>query len=448
MLSRPGSSPSPLVPLAYLVCAAVAFVVGAAGTAWLAPELAGHYYHPRLVALTHTVTLGWITLAIMGASYQLIPIVLERLIWSERVARWQLAILAVAVIGMVAHFYLGTWPGLAAAAGLLAVGIALHLLNIGLSLRGFTQWTFTARLVMLAYGALAVTALFGLALAVNHLWPFLPGEFFPVLHAHVQLALLGWVTPMIFGVAARVYPMFLLAPAPRRWACLLQLWGLALGVPAVAVGLLGIPGLSVLGALAVAAATLGHVVWVLEMAGARKRPGLDWGLRFTLTATAFVPPAAILGVALAADLLSGPRVALAYAVVVLGGWMSLTIVGMMLKIVPFLVWYRSYSPRVGRGTVPTLAQLSSPRLEGLAYALLSGGMLLLAVSVFVGDAVWIRGSGAVVTIGAVAFAAALARILGHLSHAAAQKRPPHSPGPRSPREEASRSPVRAEEHVR
>ena len=127
MPPRPAGGLSPLVPLAYLVSAAVAFLVAALGVAWLGPELAGHYYHPRLLALTHTVTLGWITLAIMGASYQLIPIVLERPIWSERLARWQLAILAVAVTGMVAHFHLGTWPGLAAAAGLLAVGIALHL---------------------------------------------------------------------------------------------------------------------------------------------------------------------------------------------------------------------------------------------------------------------------------------------------------------------------------
>src|SRR5262245_20052763 len=146
---------SSLLPLGYLICAAAAFVVAAAGVSWLAPELSGHYYHPRLLALTHAVTLGWITVAIMGASYQLLPVVLERPIWSERLAHWQLAILAVGVTGMVAHFYLGPGSGLAAAAAVLAVGIALHLLNVGLSLRGFTHWTFTARLVVLAYGGLA-----------------------------------------------------------------------------------------------------------------------------------------------------------------------------------------------------------------------------------------------------------------------------------------------------
>ena len=433
---RPGIGPSPLVPLGYLSCAAFAFLVASGGVAWLAPELAGHYYHPRLLALTHTVTLGWVTLAIMGAGYQLIPVVLGRPIWSERLARWQLAVLVVAVTGMAAHFYLGTWPGLAAAAGLLAVGITLHLLNVGLSLRGFAEWTFTARLVVLGYGGLALTTLFGLALAANRLWPFFPTEFFPTLHAHVQLALLGWVTPMILGISARVYPIFLLAPEPRPWVARLQLWGLVAGVPSVVLGLLGVPGLLVPGALAVAAAGGGHIAWMLEMTRGRKRPGLDWGLRFALTATAFVVPAALLGVALAADQVSGPRAALAYAVVVLGGWISLTIVGMMLKIVPFLVWYRVYSSRAGREPVPTLAQLSSPRVEGLAYALLTGGVVLLAVTVLAGDVAWIRAAGAVLALGALVFATALARVLGNLLHAGAPTWPPHSPSRRTTEEHA------------
>jgi hypothetical protein len=180
----------------------------------------------------------------------------------------------------------------------------------------------------------------------------------------------------------------------------------------------------------VAAATVSHAAWVFEMAHRRKRPGLDWGLRFTLTATAFLLPAVILGLALAADRLSGPRVALAYAVTVLGGWISLTIAGMMLKIVPFLVWYRVYSPRAGREPVPTLAQISSPRLEGSAYVLLTAGVVLLAITTWLGDAGGIRGAGIVLALGALAFAGAVARVLGHL-HARADGWPPRAPLPRA-----------------
>jgi hypothetical protein len=127
-------------------------------------------------------------------------------------------------------------------------------------------------------------------------------------------------------------------------------------------------------------------------------------------------------------------VALAYAVVTLGGWISLTIVGMMLKIVPFLVWYRAYSPRAGREPVPTLAQLSWPRAEGLAYTLITGGVVLLAATVLVGEAAWIRAAGAMLALGALAFAAAIARVLGCL-YVGARTWPPHPPSPRSTREE-------------
>lgn len=422
---RPSAAggPAPDVPLRYLVAAAATFVLAALGVVWLAPELAGHYYHPHVVALTHTVTLGWITLTIMGASYQLIPIVIERPIWSERLARWQFWLLLGGIGGMIAHFSIGTWPGLVTAAACLGLGVAAHLLNVAASLRGFERRNFTARLVIVGYAGLGLTVLFGLILGADRIWKFLPGQFFPTLHAHFHLALLGWIAPMVFGVAARVYPMFLLAPEPDGWPGALQLWGLVLGVPAVVLGLLGVPGLTLPGALAVTGAAAGHARWVVGFAQRRRRPRLDWGLRFVLTGTAFLLPAAAMGLGFALDLLSGPRAALAYAALTLGGWVSLTIAGMMLKIVPFLVWYRVYGPRAGKAPVPLLAQLSGTHAERLAYALLTAGFVLLPAAVAIGQAAWIRAASAVLALGALSFAAALARVLQHLGMAVTPSRP-------------------------
>ncbi|HEV2053691.1 MAG TPA: iron-sulfur cluster assembly protein [Methylomirabilota bacterium] len=411
-----GSTPSPTLPLSYLVTAVAAFVLACAAVPALAPELAGHYYHPRLTALAHTVTLGWITLGIMGASYQLIPIVLERRVWSERLARWQFWILAVGIAGMVAHFYMGRWPGLLMAAVMVGAGVAMHLVNVALTLRGVKRWTFTARFIAMAYTGLALTVVFGLVLGADRIWKFLPGSFFPTLHAHFHLALLGWVAPMVIGVAARVYPMFLLAPEPSGWPERVQFWGLALGVPAVVTGLLAAPAaLLVPGAIAVAAAAAAHLTWVSRMARDRKRPALDWGLRFVLTGSTFLIAAGAMGLALAFNLLSGPRAALAYAVLALGGWVSLTIVGMMLKIIPFLVWYRVYSPLAGRAPVPTLAQLGWPAAERLAYGLLTGGVAALAAALATGHAQLIGAAGAVLAAGALCFAATVASVLHHMA---------------------------------
>ncbi len=409
----PGRPPSVTLPLRYLIAASAAFVLAALGVPWLASDLAGHYYQPRIVALVHTVTLGWITLTIMGASFQLIPIVLERPIWSERLARWQFLVLVPGIAGMVAHFAIGQRSGLLWAAGLTSVGVALYLLNIAATLRGLARVTFTARLMVLAWVGLILTVGFGILLGLDRVRPFLPGEFYPTLHAHFHLALLGWIMPMVIGVAARVYPMFLLAGEPQGWPGSLQFWGIAVGVPALVTALLALPALVAPAAVVVAAAVGGHVTWVVGMVRSRRRPALDWGLRFVLTGTLLLAAATLVGLGFAFGLIEGPRLGLTYTILALGGWISLTIVGMMLKIVPFLVWYRVYAPHAGRSSVPTLAQLSSPAAERLAYAGLTAGIPALALAAAAGDPTWIRAAGVVVALGALAFGGTLGRVLTH-----------------------------------
>jgi hypothetical protein len=286
-------------------------------------------------------------------------------------------------------------------------------LNAALTGRTLRTWTLTTRLVAVALAGFALTALFGAALGVEHVHAWLPGAFFGRLHAHVHLALLGWVLPMVIGVAARIYPMFLLAPEPSGRVSAVQFWGIATGVPVIVGAVLLDSAFVLVGAGAVAAAVTAHVTWVLSAVRASKRPALDWGLRLAVAGAAFAVPSMALGLGLALDLARGPRWAMAYAVLVFGGWASLTIAGMMLKIVPFLVWYRAYGPLVGRAPVPTMAELSWPAAERMAFVLLVAGMSTLAIAAGTGDATAIRAGGILVAAGAVCFATSLARVVHH-----------------------------------
>ena len=414
MTAKASRAPSPTLPLGFLAAAALAFVIAGCALPWLAVDLTRHYYHPRILALTHTLTLGWITVTILGASYQLIPIVLSRPVWSERLGRWELGLIALGVAGIVGHFALASWSGLVWSAGLVAAGVTAHNVNVALTLRALERWSFTARMMAMGFAGLALTTAFGAALGIQHLRAFLPGDFYARLHAHVHLALLGWVLPVVLGVSAHVYPLFLLAPGPGHRTIAVQGWGLAVGVPAVVLGLLVAPPLAAAGALAVAAAVIAHVAWVSRLLRASRRPALDWALRFLAAGAAYLVVAAGLGVALAFDVIGGPRWALAYGVVVLGGWASLTIVGMMLKIVPFLVWYRVYAPLAGRTPVPGLADLRSPATESVAFVALAAGVAALTVAVGLGNAVAIRAASIVVLVGCLTFAASVARVLHHM----------------------------------
>src|SRR5262249_45868315 len=157
--------------------------------------------------------------------------------WSARLARVQLVVMIVGVSGMVAHFFIAEWSGLVWGAGMVTLGIAAHVVNVGMTVRGVEPGTFTSRMFLLALVGVAATAGVGLALGVDRLVPFIPLPFLARLHAHVHLALLGWIMPMVLGVGARVFPMFLRAPAPTGWRLSVQLWGLAGGVPLVVAGI-------------------------------------------------------------------------------------------------------------------------------------------------------------------------------------------------------------------
>src|SRR5262249_59512885 len=103
--------------LRYVIAAVAAFLLATGGVAWLADDLAGHYYQPRILALAHVVALGWITLTILGASYQLMPIVLERPLWSEWLARHQLPVVLAGLDGVGGVFVPGRTARVAQNAG-------------------------------------------------------------------------------------------------------------------------------------------------------------------------------------------------------------------------------------------------------------------------------------------------------------------------------------------
>src|SRR5262245_12624974 len=162
-----------MLPLGFLAVAALAFTLAGLALPWIAGDLTGHYYHPHILALTHTLTLGWITLAILGASYQLIPIVLQTPVWSERLGRWELALTAIGAMGVVSHMAIASWSGLVWSAGLVAAGVTAHVINTALTLRGLERWSFTAGMLAMGFGGLVLTTAFGAALGLQHVRAFL-----------------------------------------------------------------------------------------------------------------------------------------------------------------------------------------------------------------------------------------------------------------------------------
>src|SRR5262245_216027 len=121
------SLPPRLLPLLYFAPAHASLALACPAVAIDPHGFAGFYYHARMVAVVHLVTLGWITASILGALYLVAPIAFRTTLparWPDYAAA---ALVWIGIIGMVAHFWIAefrgmAWSGATVAAAVLWVG--------------------------------------------------------------------------------------------------------------------------------------------------------------------------------------------------------------------------------------------------------------------------------------------------------------------------------------
>lgn len=202
---------------------------------WHLDVLRGSFYDLRLLVFVHVNTLGVIGAVIFGASYQMLPIVLQTPLASPRLARlswWSY------LPGLVA-FVVGLGHGPSALLGLggtlVFAAVALYVWVIGGTLRAAPQRDTTWWHVAAATSALATGASLGLLLALSKQVGLLAGLTLPTLAAHVVLMLGAWVTPLLTGVAYRLVSMFTLTEDRLRSdLAMVELWLTAGGAWALA----------------------------------------------------------------------------------------------------------------------------------------------------------------------------------------------------------------------
>src|SRR5687768_12942465 len=103
------------------------------GTVWMWRErelMLEHFYRPEFLSITHTITLGWMTMLMMGVLVRLSPRALGLSIRSRRWLVVQFALMFVGYTGMVFHFWISGWVAMALAAILIVLAAAVQIYNL------------------------------------------------------------------------------------------------------------------------------------------------------------------------------------------------------------------------------------------------------------------------------------------------------------------------------
>lgn len=396
------AGPSLVLAAEHFGAAMLYLLAGGVGLVWIAPQLAaGAYPSPLVAGVTHLFTLGWLTMTIFGALSQLLPVALGAPIRSVRAGHVGFWSFAPGVALFAAGLATGSRPLHHAGIALVAAGLLVQAGNVCFTLHRARVRDVTWTGVALGIGFLLSTLVLGVVLLHNLHTGFIAGARIRVLAAHLHLAIGGWALVMMTAVSHRLLPMFLLAHnADTRWTGR-ALWLQAVGVMVLLAGLLApFTSATWIGAVLLAAGVGCFVRQAYAFHRARIKPRLDIGLRFARVALLFLLAGTVLGMALLVEGVASPRLATAYVTTALLGGVVMYVTGFFYKIVPLLAWTARFRGRMGKGAVPTVADLYSSRVAQVQLVAMTAGVTLLGGGILAG-AVHVTRCGAVLFLGGI-----------------------------------------------
>lgn len=315
-------------------------------------------------AHVHLSLLGFVVLTIIGAMYQIVPILLGVELYNPRLAGVQFWLMSIGVLGLSASFLMGR-VFIAPLAILVALASYLYVLIIfATSRKSRAPLNLTTKFFLSALVYFSVAIALGVILAIANTSQsalFYKGNY---LVSHAHLALLAFVGLTIMGAMYQMLPMLSLRELHSAKLGEAQFWLSNAGIIGFSLGaLLAKKSIVTLSSIVVVA---GVYIFLYNMYRtlAKKGGAFDISVRFFISALVYLTIACTLGLLIAVfhkELLEVRGLLSAHAHLTTMGFVTLTIIGAMYHLVPMLVWMVRYAERLGKEPVPTIAGMFDQR---------------------------------------------------------------------------------------
>ena len=392
-------APPRRLPILYLGFAHLSLLVAASVAAFDPVSITGFYYHPRMIGVVHLVTLGWITGSIIGALFIVGPLALRTPIPVRRIDYWAYGFFTIGVVGMVSHFWIEQYSGMAWSAGMVLAAFVQIVVRVARPLVSAPLPRAIPLHVILAMANLIGAATIGVLVGIDRDVDVMPGTTLPNVYTHAHLAGVGWATLMVLGVGYRMLPMVLpsaMPTGPRLTASALLVEVGVIGLAAsLFFGRTPLPfALLVCNGLAL---FLINVRWMFQhrRPPPTELPRPDWGGRQAVQALAYLGCTATLGLYLASapTTVWSARLAMLYGVLGLLGFLAQIVVGIEHRLLPLFQWHTTVQKDGWSNETPSPHAMGSQAYRSGIYWLWTVAVPLLAVGLSVEQASLVRVGG-------------------------------------------------------
>lgn len=376
------------VVLPFYLYAAVSLLACTLVLFFSAEAFTGHYFHPHTLAITHIMALGWGTMMILGASHQLLPVLIEGRLFSTKLAYASFILAAAGIPLLVYGFYVFDmgWPAKWGGRFVL-LSVLSYMINLSASAWKKGSGNVHAIFVLTASFWLFLTAFLGLVLVYNFTYPFLPAETLAYLPLHAHAGIIGWFLLLVTGVGSRLIPMFLISKYSNPkllWIIYALING---GLLCFFMHFFILPD-TPLSAVPVAAILLAIVLfgyYCYKSVIHRIRRQVDEQMKISLLSVMMMLLPVIFLVSITGWLLAGElqtRMVLVYGFAIFFGWITAIIFGMTFKTLPFIIWNKVYHRRAGLGKTPNPKDLFNSKVFTIMVLIYLAGFILFIAGIY------------------------------------------------------------------
>lgn len=388
-LSTTEKAPSPNLIIPHFIFGGLSLVL-VAFLAMLNPDsLTQHYFNPTLLALTHLLVLGFITMISIGALYQLIPVILEVKLYSEKMGWFTFFFFSSGILLLVVSFWIFSFNLLfQIAASFIFIAILLFKVNVILTSKNVLHKSIEKQFIITSIGWLFLTIIAGILFGLNFTWHFFSISHLELLKLHAHIGMIGWFMLLIMGVGSRLFPMFMLSyginKKPLNKAYYFVNFGLILLVIAL---FLTLKLLIYIAALLIIVGIIHFLLFILKTYKKRAKKKLDLALKKAVLAVCLsILPIIILTFLLTTYQIQNKlsiSLSIIYGITIFIGFFTMLIMGLTYKTLPFIIWLDVYKKLIGKQTTPLPKDLYSERILNLQFYLFVPSIWILLVGILV-----------------------------------------------------------------
>ncbi len=385
------NAPSPNVVLPHYVFGALAFIAASVMLFFASDDIVSLYIGPKVLGIVHVLVLGWITMIIYGALYQLIPVVMEVKLYSEILAYISFFTLGLGTILMAISFwysYILLTILIEIGATLVIVSTFLFAINAIKSSLSSSQRGVEIRFIVTSVFWLLLTILLGIFIILNTSYSWIGKSNVELLKIHANFGIIGWFMMLVIGVASKLLPMFFIAHKLKIKYLHYSYYLSNLGLVAISIVYTFYPN-EILLLLLYIVITLGIIFFIkynYDAYKARLRKKLDIGLKLSVFSFILLFLTIIFGFIsfLSPDFMGSFNIqfSIAYGISLILGFFTSLILGQMYKTLPFIVWLQKYQDKVGKYKIPMPADMYSVKLANAHYYTYVPAILSLIIAVF------------------------------------------------------------------